>query len=473
MMQSVTNLHARRFSIFFLTEMWERYGFYVIQTLLIFYLSNQLHLDDKSSYVIVGSFTALSYINCIFGGLIADKLIGSSRCILLGGVLLFIGYTVLGLSYNNITLDLGLAVISIGTGLLKPNVSGLLSSIYRDDETKKENGYTLYYVGIYVGAISGSFIGGYIHAGFGWSLAFFSSALGGLIAFVTFLYGIYKFKLIDTRHIDIKMFTYVYALICISILMVVAYLVIHSSSLGTAYFIVVGILCLVYLLTTIINHRGMQRRKLIAFTILILISVLYWGIYFQQFFSVSLCLARACKLSLPASSFSSIESLGVILCGPLIIKLWDYFKSRDKNVSIATRFSLGYLCNALGFLVICGGLWFAIKTDQYLYSAFIAIAYLMIAIGELCLSPTSLSMVSTLVPKGYNSVMTGISLLSIGFGGKLAGMLAGNSDTINTSMLANIQQGYLSLFLGYFSLSIVAFIFMFAIRKYINKLISS
>ncbi|MFO0318953.1 MAG: peptide MFS transporter, partial [Neisseriaceae bacterium] len=384
------------FPIFFLTEMWERYGFYVIQSLLIFYLVDELHINDTLSYVTVGSFTALSYINCFIGGIIADRLLGSSRSILLGGALLFFGYTLLGIHSGLFGLDIALSIISIGTGFLKPNTSELLSILY-NDENKKESGYTLYYVGIYVGAISGSFIGGYLQRKFGWQLAFASSAVGALFSIVTFWYGAKRYKLFDTRLRHITIFNYLCTFLIVMLLIIVCYFVLHSDVLGMTYFILVGIACLLFLIYTIINNHGLHRRKLIAFLLLIILSVFYWGIYFQQFFTISLCIERAGKFGVPSSVFPAIESLGIILFGPVINAVWKYFQSRGVNISVPTRFSIGFLFNALGFLFITIGLCYASKTPQYINPIVIIVAYLLIAIGELGLSPTSLSMVTTLV----------------------------------------------------------------------------
>lgn len=460
--------YPRGFSTFFLTEMWERYGFYVIQTLLIFYLSNELHLDDRTSYIMVGSFTALSYINCIFGGMIADKLIGSSRSIILGGALLSIGYILLTINSN---LYYALAVVSIGTGFLKPNISGLLSVLYKSNEAEKENGYTMYYVGIYVGAIGGSFVGGYLQKHFGWSWSFFSSSLGGVISVATFVYGMYRFKLTDARYKKISIYRYLLVSIFIILLLMVSYLVLHSDLLGTLYFILVGILCLIFLLYCIITHHGMQRAKLIAFLLLVLLLVFYWGIYFQQFFSISLCIARTSKTGVPASVFPAVESLGIILFGPVINKVWRYFQNKGQNISIPARFSLGFLFNALGFLLMWLGLLYANHMAYNLNTIFVIMAYLLIAVGELSLSPTSLSMVTSLVPARFTSVMMGMSLLSIGFGGKLAGILANDAAIATTGSLFVVEASYMHSFFYYFMISASGFILVLGLRKYINKLL--
>lgn len=475
-MGAINHKQPHGFGIFFLTEMWERYGFYIIQTVLVFYLLNKLHLDDDKSYVIVGSFTALAYINSFFGGLVADRYIGSTLAIIIGGIFLLIGYMTLGILPNMAGLSLGLGLVSVGTGLLKPNISSLLSTLYPHNDERKEAGYTLYYVGIYVGALGGSMLGGYISHYFGWVVTFISAAIGIIFGIVIFLYGKAKYNIVDKRKTHLRSADYLYALIAIGAMFAVSCLVLHSEFLSILYFIIIAIFCFGFILFTIITHRGMERKRLIAFLFLILLLVCYWAIFYQQFFSISLCTARVCMLpgNVPASSVPSIESLGVIIFGPLINSVWFYFKDRGREVLIPTKFSLSFLFNSLCFLLISLGLWYSMSHGTYMSAWFIFLAYIIIAIGELCISPTSLSMVSTLVPKRYGSSMMGLSLLSIGFGGKLAGLLASSAaiENVKSTSVSAMQQVYLHSFVSYFVISIVTFVISLILGKYIKNLIA-
>ena len=464
------------FSIFFLTEMWERYGFYIVQTLLVFYLLNILHLDDNQAYIIVGSFTALAYINSVFGGLVADRLIGYDRTLIIGGVLLFFGYATLAFAhlFGLIALAIGLASVTVGTGFLKPNVSSMLSLIYNKEDGRKEAGYTLYYVGIYVGALGGSLLGGYLNTWFGHGAAFGTAALGILIALFIFIRGIKKHKLHDNRHAGISASQKAKTALSVIALLAISFFVLKSEFLSILYFIFIAIFCIGFILYCIVTHHGVQRNKLIAFLILVLLSVLYWAVYFQQFFSISLCTERACRLSIPSSSVPAIESLGVIIFGPLVNWVWFKFQDKGRDISIPTKFSLGFLFNSLCFLLLAGGLWYAGKVDSYLSIWFIVVAYLLVAIGELCISPTSLSMVTSLVPERLTSAMMGISLLSIGFGGKLAGLLASDAALSKVdSSLSSIRHTYMSSFFNYFMISLLTYIVAVLLIKYVSKLISA
>jgi POT family proton-dependent oligopeptide transporter len=470
---TLLNPQPRGFSIFFLTEMWERYGFYIVQTLLIFYLLKHLHMNDKEAYVIVGSFTALAYINSIFGGLIADNFIGMERALICGGVLLFIGNSILGISDNNLGLKIGLAVITVGTGLVKPNVSSLLGTIYNKDEVeRKEAGYTIYYVGIYIGVLCGSLFGGYIQKNYGWHTVFYSAALGGIFVVLISLYGKFKYNHIDMRNQNIGFKHYIYALFYIMVLLLVSFFALKFELFSSFYYIGIALACLAFIFYCIATHKGEQRNKFIAFLLLILMAIVYWSIFFQQFFSLSLAASRTIITSIPYSSLPTVEALGVIFFGPLINYLWAYFQKRNA-VSIPMRFSMGFLFNAISFLTLALGMFYAHQTSHYLGVWVILVAYLLIAIGELCLSPTSLFMVTSLIPEKFWGAMMGISLLSIGFGGgKLASLLASfsASDKADLSVLDS-ERLYMHAFFNYFLICVIAFVVSLILSKYIQKLI--
>jgi len=463
----------RGFSIFFLTEMWERYGFYVLQSLLVFYAIQKLNLNDNATYTMVGSFTALAYINSIFGGIIGDRYLGYDKAILTGAATLCIGYLVLTLSNSIGLFILGLAVVTMGTGLLKPNISSMLSILYQANPEKKEMGYTLFYVGIYFGAIGGSFLGGFIKTYLGWGSVFASAAIGLAIAFLTFRWGKFKYKLHDNRNIIHTKQDIFKAGLSILVLIAIAFVGIRNDSIAQWLFIVIGILSLIFILNNIRLHQGNERKKLIAFGVLVIFSVLYWAVYFQQFFSVSLCTSRVTNLTLPESSFTAFESLGVIIFGPLVNAVWLWLQKNNHDISIPAKFSLSFLFNGISFLLLIVGLHYAIIHNIKLNQMFIIGSYLLIALGELFISPIGLAMVSTLVPQKLNGAMMGIFLMSIGFGGKLAGYLAQSAVSDNSQIsLTALETIYRNSFSIYAAFSLIIFILCLLVTKPIAKLIT-
>lgn len=459
------------FAIFFLTEMWERYGFYILQSLLVFYALEKIHLGDSATYAMVGSFTALAYVNSIFGGIIADRYIGYEKAIMLGAALLCGGYLLLTISTDANLFICGLAIVTVGTGMLKPNISSMLSTLYEKHPEKKEIGYTLFYVGIYFGAIGGSFLGGFIKTYFGWFAVFGSAAAGLAIALITFFIGKLKYNLHDTRNIQHNAVDIIKALASIIVLATIAFFGIQNEVLSNILFGAIGIASVIFLIYTINTSRQIERNKLIAFSLLTLFSGLYWAVYFQQFFSVTLATARITQLSLPASSLTAFESLGVIIFGPLVNGMWIWLQRRNKNLSIPAKFSLSFLCNSISFLVLIVCLQIAISHNALLPQFAIILSYLVIALGELFLAPVGLAMVSTLVPHKLHGAMMGIFLMSIGLGGKLAGLLAQSSVTAADATQQTLNATYLHSFNIYFGFSLAVFILCLIMIKPINKLI--
>lgn len=356
--------------------------------------------------------------------------------------------------------------------MLKPNISSMLSILYKENPEQKEIGYTLFYVGIYFGAIGGSFLGGFIKHDLGWAAVFASAAIGLAIAFITFYYGKTKFALSDPRGIEYKFSGQLKAFLSIISLIGIAYFGIKNDTLAAGLFLIIGILSIAFLLYNIRTHNGNERKKLIAFSILTLFSVLYWAVYFQQFFSVSLCTARVTKLTLPESSLTAFESLGVILFGPIVNAVWLWLQKRNRDLSIPAKFSLSFLFNSISFLVLILSLHYAMSHNILQNQIFIIICYLIIALGELFISPIGLAMVSTLVPQRLNGAMMGIFLMSIGFGGKLAGLLAQIAVTNdNTQSISSLELLYRNSFTIYFVFSLTVFILCLLAIKPINKLV--
>lgn len=459
------------FKIFFMTEGWERYGFYVLQSVLVFFLAHHFNLKDDQVYLMAGSVTALAYINSIFGGLIADKILGYTRAIKFGCWCLVIGYYVLAITDSLSSLDLAVALITVGTGLLKPNLSSMLSTIYIKDNDLKDSGYNLYYVGIYVGATSGTLIGGYLKDYLGWNIVFLSASVGLIIAFFTFYWGSKKYKLIDYRINNIKFSTWIYSIIILGFLILISYIIISNERWSNYYFLLIALGSFTLIIYQALQNQGADRYKLLGFFVLVLFSIIYWGIYFQQFFSLALASERITEINIPVSSLPAIESLGIILFGSLINKLWIKLKQKNCALSIPSKFSLSFLLNSLSFLILLSGITYAQRHHTYLNIAYIIVAYLVIALGELCISPVALLMVSYLVPEKERGTMMGIYLLSIGLGGKFAGILATNTNIDLPINLISIENVYRHAFSNYFLISIFTFILSFGAIWPLKKLI--
>src|SRR3990167_1063710 len=260
----------RGFSIFFLTEMWERFGFYITQTLLIFYLIDRFHLTDTVSYSILGSFTALAYINPALGGYIADRYLGAKQAILWGVLLISFGYIILTFSEDLIKVFISLSFISIGTGLLKPNISSLLGSLYSAKDPRRHTGYTIFYMGISLGIILATSFGGYLWQTIGWKITFIIAAIASLLAWITFFFGSRFYKLDDLNKIPYSLKKYLQAFFLIILTVIVNTVIITHNILSIVAFSIVAILSVIIILYEIFRSQdSVEKRRLLAYFLLI------------------------------------------------------------------------------------------------------------------------------------------------------------------------------------------------------------
>jgi POT family proton-dependent oligopeptide transporter len=449
--------------ILFLTEMYERYGFYVTQALLIFYLIQKLHLSDAQSYSIVGAYTAFAYINGIIGGIIADKLIGYDRTVTLGALLLTIGYYICFAHLNNFTIFiLGLAFVASGTGNLKPNIPSLISIIYTQQQ-EKETAYNIFYIGLYIGALSGSLLGGYLQQHYGWTTAFSSPFIAIILGLLCFYIGKTCYKIKDNRKFNINILLVVKLIIIELSIILISFYNLINSAISNYIFMISVVVSICYMLFLIVTVSAQQQKSLLLFFYLIIFSCIYWAINFQQFFSISLASTRIFHGPMPYTILTCFVSLGIIIFGPILTYLWH--KLGSKNPSIITKFSISFLLNTVVFLLLAIAAHYSNTFFIFRHQIIIVIAYLLIAIGELCISPVGLFMVSELVPKDAVGVMMGFYMLSIGIGGKLAGFFAQIANISDPNNMIAMQHIYCNAFLSYAAISMIMFLMVMILRK--------
>ncbi len=467
----------RGFSIFFLTEMWERYGFYITQTLLILYLIGYFHLTDSVSYGILGSFTALAYINPALGGYIADRYLGARQAILWGALLISTGYLILTGAHDLPHVFISLAVIAMGTGLLKPNVSSLLGSLYSKNDSRRHTGFTIFYMGISLGIILATTGGGYLEEFVGWKNTYFIAAMVLLVAWLTFFFGSRFYKIHDVRLIQHSTKKYIQALVFIALMILVNVVIITHQKLSIIAFSLVALFSVLLVLYEARRaHNSIERRRLLAYLLLSCISVFFWAIYFQLYFSMNLFVERVVDrqvfgMSVPASFFVSIESFGLILFGPILGGLWYVLARKGKAISIPVKFAGSLLMMALAFgLLFVSSLF--INGQGLVGPTWIVLVYLIIAVGELMLSPIGLAMVTELVPERLAGLMMGIFFVTLGLGGKLAGVIADYAAiSPNIIDLHQMEGIYHHAFGIYFVVCLVIALMSVALIPVIKKLI--
>lgn len=419
----------------FLTEMWERFGFYVIQSMLVIYMSEQLSFSDTKSYAILGGFTALVYISPLLGGFIADKILGFRYSILIGAMLLSAGYLSLAI-YGEQLLLLSLSTVVVGNGLLKPNISSFLGAFYYDDDPRRSAGFTLFYMGINLGSLLATTSSGFIHQRWGWTPTFGIAGIAMLTSILVFCLGFRHYENrglpLSITHIKSKLLLFFrkklsFFLLIISAILL-SYFLLKNPGTSTVLLSLTGISTLAGLLYAAARFERQERNNLVALVILFLVSILFWSLFFQLFFSINLFVERNVYrgffgITLPASLFISLEAFFILLLGPFLAKIWLRLGTKGNDPSPGIKFTLALFFTAVAMTLLVTAIYFQ-RADHLISPLWIIPTYLFITIGELLLSPIGLALTTELSPPGLTGLMMGIWFMTLGFGGSLAGYLA-------------------------------------------------
>ena len=346
--------HPPALRTFFTTEMWERYGFYVVQTLLVLYLSLHYQWADKKAFQLIGTFTALTYISPLFGGWIADHLIGQKRAIIAAIIILMISYIALSWLSTGKMLPIPLAGIAVGTGLLKPNISSLLGNSYDKKSRNRESGFTLFYLGITTGIILGTTVPSYIQSMFGWPAAFLSAAFCMTFAFFVFVVGIYRYKIEDYTPYNHCFKQALQAALLIVAMMVSFIIIFYYSLVADAVFIISTLVSIYYIVHCSKQESAKQARKTITIGLLCLISIVFWAFYFQIFSSFTLLIERIVGGSLfgvrfPPPYYVTVESIGMIVIGVFLARTKQQKNPTSNIIQIANKFYYSMIIMALAY----------------------------------------------------------------------------------------------------------------------------
>lgn len=430
--------------VLFMTEVWERFGFYVVQGLLILFITEILNYSDTRAYEVLGAFTALAYIMPVFGGYIADHVLGFRKTVIIGNVLLAIGYALLTIR-NEVAMYPALGMIVTGTGLFKPNISSLLGTFYEPQDPRREAGFTYFYMGINVGILSATALSGFIKQKFGWYASFGMASFGLIIGMVTFIWGMQvlaRGKHFHHQPIDVSKLGRILQnkiILSFVILLTIAMnsFFIHDYKISQVIIFAGSLALFIYLFIKAFRlEDDSQRYKLLALLILIISSIVFWALYFQMYFSLNLFIDRAVQrnwfnINWPTVLFMSFEAMFLLLLGKFFASLWQRLAQSGHNPSIAFKFAVANLAITIGFFLVLKGI------DHSYYAhlvnpIWIVAAYFFVAVGELLLSPVGLSMVTILAPKNTVGMLMGVWLLALGLGAELAGLIATRASVIKS-----------------------------------------
>ncbi|TBR11575.1 MAG: MFS transporter [Lysobacter sp.] len=437
--------HPRPLWMLFMSEFFERFAFYGIRWALVLYIVAQFHNGDptgeKPASELYGAYLALVYAGAIFGGWIADKLIGYQRSILLGAVIMALGLFMIAVPSETV-FKLGLATIIVGNGLFKPIISTMVGKLYAADDQRRDSGFTIFYMGINLGAMISPLITQYLaQQVFGaegmpaYKVVFISAGVGMILSLLWFWMGRGQLKGLGLPPVGNEgLGRMLMVALGGLVLGVPAFYFLLTISAHTLQYILMALIIVpaIMLVAEGIREGTVARDKVFAMLIIFIFNVLFWAFFEQAGSSFNFLAEKIVNRDLggwifPTAWFQSVNSVAIILLAPVMAWLW--VRLGRANPSIPRKFGLGLIFNGLAFLLLMFALT-ELVDPQTLKIPFwtLFMVYVIQSIGELALSPIGLSMTTKLAPARSAGFAMGCWFLSIAIGNNLAGIFAGEAS---------------------------------------------
>jgi len=427
--------YPKQLYLLFFAEMWERFSFYGMKALLLAYMVTQLKFDEPKGYAILGSYAAMVYTMPMFGGMMADRFLGYRRSVMFGGIMMAIGHFVLAIP-QGWSFFLGMAFIICGNGFFKPNISSLVGTLYANNDPKKDSAFSLFYMGINIGAAIGGLLCGYVGERINWHYGFGLAGIFMILGLVVFSIG--KKSLgerglpPDLNLLKKKLFGFLkteWAIYGGTLLLIpVIVLLFHSYEIMDYIMFGLGAAAIIYVLSIAFKLEPASRTKLFAALLMIIFSTAFWAFYEQNSGSLNLFAMRNVDMNflgmnLPALAVNNfLPPAWVIILSFLFAWLWPWLNKKGKEPSTPLKFSLSFILMGIGFYVFYLACKMNGSTGLIPLWTFVA-GYLFIISGELCISPIGLSMVTKLAPVKVAALMMGIWFFASATGEFLAGKI--------------------------------------------------
>ncbi len=431
------------FYMIFVLEFWERFGFYGVQALIVLFMVQKLKYSDMQAVSLFTSFSALVYLLPGLGGYIGDKILGTKRTILLGAIVLAIGYLILSLPNMNDSITLPMAIIVVGNWLFKANPSSLLSKIYQNTDHNLDSGFTLYYMAINVGALISMSLIPILSHYFGWHVGFLGCFIGLIIAIVSFIAMRSTVKDIGTAP---KSINPIYQIILLSVIIAVSiagcnWLLIHYQLTQWALLVGGGAL-LLYYLAQLAKSKKTEKGPMLLCLILIIQAIVYFVLYNQMPTSLTLFVLRNVEhsiLGIPVlpGSFQGLNSFWIMAMSPILAIVYNRMSNKGTDFSLPGKFALGTFLAGLGYLVLPLGTVFS-DGSGIISSIWVVLSYFFQSVGELMISAIGLSMVAQLIPQRLVGFVMGFWFLCTSIAGIIAGKVA-NLASIPSDITDPIQ----------------------------------
>ncbi len=450
--------HPKGLYMLFFAEMWERFSYYGMRAILIFYLTQHWLFNDAKSNLIYGAYTSLVYITPVLGGYLADRYLGQRKAVVFGGLLLALGHSFMAVEgvggQDDPTINVfwfALSLIIVGSGFLKANISVMVGQLYRLTDMRRDAAYTIFYMGVNVGAALGTILVAYLGQTIGWGYGFGLAGIGmvaGLIVFVLgkkALHGAGEAPAALTRGKEFTLYGIGFAAVG------VMWLLIQYQDVVGTLLAVAGVALLLYVLYESFKLPKEPRERMFAILFLIALNPLFWGLFEQAGGSMNLFTDRFVDRSgVPAGIFQSINPIYIILMAPLFAGIWQWLGRIGKEPSAPAKFGLALVQMGLANLVLVYG------AEAYGVAAMTPVIlvfmyYLLATTAELCLSPVGLSAMNRLAPSYLASLIMGAWFYMTAVGNFVAGKIGeatgGHDGTLDKQGLLDIYElfGWISI----------------------------
>lgn len=446
--------------ILFLTEMWERFSYYGMRAILIYYLvglttdaNPGLGWTEQSAYALYGWYTMFVYVASIPGGILADKFIGQRKSVFLGGLLLCAGHGILAVEAMW-AFYTGLVLIVMGVGCLKPNISTMVGGLYGKDDDRRDMGFYIFYMGINLGAAAAALIVGYVGEVYGWHYGFGLAGIGMAIGQLTYWLGqpyiAHVGNLVEqpetteegstSPNLILDIFKNTNSIIGFAITAILGVFIWLNA--GWSYgLLVIGLAFAVGIGIVIYNDGDpIEKDRILVTYLSFLIIIVFWGSFEQAGGLMSVYAKQKTNLSLgggfevKASWFQSVNAIFILMFATIVGSFWTWWKNKGKENSSLFKMAIGVIIMGWGFFFM------SIASSEVTYNAanevvhksgmqWLVLAYLFHTIGELCASPVALSFITKLAPERWVAFMMGAYFAASGLGNKVAGLLGEWSAT--------------------------------------------
>lgn len=491
--------HPLGLFVLFFTEMWERFSFYGMKALLLFYLTRYHLFSDSDGYLLLGSYAALVYAMPVLGGHLADKYIGFRKAITFGAILLVLGH--LGMAYEGHAAEIvdgvrkqdtfalqvfyfSLALIVMGVGFLKSNISSIVGELYLENDPRRDSGFTLFYMGINLGALLATIVCVWLGEVYGWGYGFGAAGVGMALGLVVFILG-KKFleghgepqdlEAIRKKKYGIRIEHWIYIIGVLGTFVV--WQMIQSHSIVQSLLMVAGAASLAYIIYYSVKFLDkVARERLIALTILILFTIVFWALFEQAYMSLNLFAERIIELNvfgfeLKPGWFLGLNSFFIITLAVVFARLWVWLDKRSLNPNTAMKFAFALILVGLGFgALVVGGVVSGEEGKVAFY--WLVLAYLLHTCGELFLSPIGLSVVTKLSPQKIGGFMMGVWFLATASSEFIAAKISNMAslDNIADGDFVAAKAAYLDLYLNLFYAGVISGVILIICAPFIKRL---